>query len=127
MRISIRNVFAWAFSLLLAYGYVVDAGLPKLVGSAGYVAVFGQFGYPLWFMYLIGAWETVSGLLLLLPSLAFYGAVALGIEMIGAATTHFVTGVGSPFHALRGLALLAILAWLRWPRRRRGTSPEVLE
>lgn len=115
MKISFKNVLAWALAFFLAYGYIFDAGLPKLNTDPGYVSTFGAFGYPIWFMYFIGVWETVGGLLLLVPKLAFYGAVALIVDMIGAIFTHLSTGVGSPFHAVRGIVLLAILAWLRRP------------
>ena len=123
MRISIKNVIAWALAFLMAFGFVIDAGLPKLLGAEAYVDVFAAFGYPLWFMYFIGLWETVAGIFLLLPRFAFYGAVALIVEMFGAALTHLVTGVGSPFHAVRAMLLLAILAWLRRPPYLRRADP----
>lgn len=49
---------------------------------------------------MTGAIEMVSAIALLIPSLAFYGAVALAATMIGAIFTHLVIVVGGPAMAV---------------------------
>ena len=62
-----------------------------------------------------GAIEVISAALLLVPSLAFFGALALVVTMVGAIITHvFVIG-GSPAGAIVMLAATAAIAWLRRP------------
>ena len=78
------------------------------------VEQFESFGYSQGFRVLIGILEGVGAVLLLFPRLAFWGAGLLIVVMIGAAYSHLATGLGSPFHALRNLVLLALIAWARW-------------
>ncbi len=115
MRISLKSAVAWVLAVGLAYVYVIASGLPKLQSASGYVTRFEEFGYSMSFMFLVGIYETAAGLLLLIPMTSFYAAVALVVEMAGATYSHLATGVGSPYHALRAMAFLLILAWLRQP------------
>ncbi len=110
-----KEAVAWGLALLGAYTYVVASGVPKLLDSPGYVTRFAEFGYSTGFMYFIGVYETIFGLALLIPRLSFYAALALTGEMVGATYSHLATGVGTPSHALRAIAFLLILAWLRRP------------
>ena len=89
------------------------AGIPKLIGTATMVQMFDAIGAGQWLRYLTGGIEVVSGVLLLVPSLAFFGALALIPTMIGAIITHvFVVG-GSPIPAVVLLVATAAIAWLR--------------
>ena len=110
---TVGNVLVWALSILLAAAYLLDA-YPKLTGSQGVVEQFESFGYSQGFRVLIGVLEGVGAVMLLFPRLAFWGAALLSVVMIGAAYSHLATGLGSPFHALRNLVLLAIIARVRW-------------
>jgi putative oxidoreductase len=92
------------------------AGASKLAGAEAMVQTFDAIGLGQWFRYLTGGIEVVSAVLLLVPSLAFFGAIVLIPTMIGAVITHvFVVG-GSPVPA--GVLLLATagIAWARRPR-----------
>jgi hypothetical protein len=87
----------------------------KLAGQAAMVQTFEVIGLGQWFRYLTGIIEVVSAALLLVPSLAFYGAVALAVTMVGAVITHvFVIG-GSPLPAILLLAATSTIAYLRRP------------
>jgi hypothetical protein len=55
----------------------------------------------------------VAGVLLLVPSLAAYAAVALAATMIGAVATHLFVIGGSPLAAVVALAITAAIAWVR--------------
>lgn len=89
-----NNVAYWILAGLLAltFGFV---GFLKLSASPMEVAVFTHFGYPLWFMYVIGAVEVAGALGLVcgrpinvrLPRMA---AIGLLIIMIGAIGSHLI-------------------------------------
>ena len=77
------------------------------------VQVFGVIGLGQWFRYLTGAIEVVSAVLLLIPSLAAYGAAALAVTMVGAIITHLFIVGGSPLIPILLLAATATIAWAR--------------
>ena len=78
--------------LLLAFG---SAGFLKLSANPMEVEMFARFGYPLWFMYVIGVAEITGALGLVcgqfidarLPRFASLGLLAI---MIGAITSHLM-------------------------------------
>jgi uncharacterized membrane protein YphA (DoxX/SURF4 family) len=100
-----------------AAGLFLFAGTSKLVGIAVMVQMFEAIGLGQWFRYLTGAIEVVSALLLLVPSLAFFGAVALMSTMIGAIVTHLFVVGGSPAAAIVLLGVTSAVAWTRRPDR----------
>jgi uncharacterized membrane protein YphA (DoxX/SURF4 family) len=102
----------WVLQIAAAMLFIM-AGSAKLADDPAMVQVFGAIGVGQWFRYLTGAIEVVGGVLLLVPSLAAWAALALAVTMIGAVATHlFVTG-GSAASAVVLLAVLAIVAWAR--------------
>ena len=110
------NVFAWILSVLLALAFLL-AGIPKLLSVAGWIGRFARWGYPRWFLYLIGLVELSGAILLLLPRYAIYGVGILIVVMLGAAYTHVTNGEGlAVVRPLIFLALLVALGWLRRPR-----------
>jgi putative oxidoreductase len=92
------------------------AGVLKLSGVPAMVQVFDAVGIGQWFRYLTGAIEIVSGLLLLIPALAFCGAAVLAATMVGAVFTHLFIVGGSAAPAAVLLAATAGIAWMRRPR-----------
>jgi putative oxidoreductase len=92
------------------------AGASKLAGAEAMVQTFDAIGLGQWFRYLTGGIEVVSAVLLLVPSLAFFGAIVLIPTMIGAVITHvFVVG-GSPAPAAVFLLATVGIAWARRPQ-----------
>ena len=78
-----------AFILALLF---FATGGTKLVDFPSHVASFAKWGYPAWFMYVIGSVEVISGLLLIFPFTRYYGATLIVIVMIGAIFTHIQAG-----------------------------------
>ena len=110
-----KAIVSWTLQVIAA-GAFLAAGTSKLLGVAAMVQMFDAIGAGQWFRYLTGAVEVVSGLLLLVPSLAVFGALALAATMIGAIVTHvFVVG-GSPAPAIFLLLLTSAIAWMRRSR-----------
>jgi len=91
------------------------AGSLKLSGAPLMVQEFGLLGLGQWFRYLTGTIEIVSALLLLVPSLAFFGASALAVTMVGAVIAHLAILGGSPIPALVLLIVTSAIAWVRRP------------
>ena len=91
------------------------AGGSKLAGAPMMVQMFDAIGVGQWFRYLTGAIEVTSAVLLLVPSLAFFGALALAATMVGAVVTHLFVIGGSPAMPIVLLAATGTIAWLRRP------------
>ena len=114
------QITLWIATALLALP-LVAAGLPKLLGQGGWVGMFAHWGYPAWFVPVVGAGEVLGVALLFIPGLASIGAVMIAIVMAGAAFTHATHSEGPrvvPTSILCSLALLigwARLARFRWP------------
>lgn len=111
-KASFKNISAWVISILLAASFLF-AGFPKINPSPGMIARFEAWGYSPEFAVFIGIIEVAVGLLVLWPKAAFYGALLLIFEMVGAAWTHLSTGIGTPLFALLYLAMAAVLLVLR--------------
>ena len=87
-----KDIAYWVLAVLIALPFLAGAYL-KLTGSEMEVQGFQMFGYPLWFMYFIGACELLGAFGLLfgkilhrdLPRLAALGLIGI---MIGAIYTH---------------------------------------
>ena len=112
------RVGVWVLSVLLAFVFVM-AGLPKLQGGPGQVRAFAHWGYPDWFRIVVGVVELASGALLLIPRLAFFGALGIAAIMAGATYTHVVRvpqEAGRAPFTLTLLALAALVAYYRRPR-----------
>jgi uncharacterized membrane protein YphA (DoxX/SURF4 family) len=110
-----KHIFQTVLNILLGVFFIM-AGGKKLLGQEAQIDSFFRWGYPLWFLYLIGAIELVGGISLLFPQLRFFGILMLSVTMIGASITHFrageMTAVPVPFILL---FLLLISAWtMRW-------------
>jgi uncharacterized membrane protein YphA (DoxX/SURF4 family) len=67
---------------------MIGGGLSKLVGESHQVAHFALVGLPRWFLALVGTFETVGGVLLLMPATTPVGSLILSTIMVGALWTH---------------------------------------
>ena len=108
----------WAAQIATAAMFLF-AGTLKLTGAPMMVAMFGVIGIGQWFRYLTGSIEVVSAILLLIRSLALFGALLLIPTMVGAVLTHLFIVGGSPAIPIVLLALTIAIAWTRriQPRR----------
>jgi putative oxidoreductase len=106
----------WVLQIVSA-GMFLMAGTLKLSGNPMMVQMFGVIGLGQWFRYLTGAIEVVGAVLLVIPSVAAYGALALAMTMIGAIITHLFIVGGSPMVPILLLASTTTIAWARWSGR----------
>ncbi len=93
---GIKKGTLWTATILLSVIFVAS-GASKLLGSDFATDGFEGWGYPLWFMVLVGLGETAGAIFILLPrytllgvSMRFWGATILVAVMMGAVGTHIV-------------------------------------
>jgi uncharacterized membrane protein YphA (DoxX/SURF4 family) len=111
-RSRLRAGGLWALQIISA-GMFLLAGSLKLLGNPLMVQQFGAIGLGQWFRYLTGTIEVVSAVLLLIPSVAAYGAAALAATMVGAILAHLFVIGGSPLVPMLLLASTATIASAR--------------
>ncbi len=118
-----KEVALWIVTLLLAL-VCLRSGLMKMPGVPGeqfWARDFARWGYPIWFMVVVGITELASGALLLVPRVAGYGAAAFAVVMVGAIFTHAThnESVRLPFNAFL-LALSLVVLFARRPALLKG-------
>lgn len=91
---------------------------PTWFGPA-YAEKFAGWGYPSWFRFLVGTIEGVCAVLLVIPrrQARFMGAAALVLLLVGANTTHIISGsqVSDRLAAPTMLVISAVIALANWP------------
>src|ERR1700692_878831 len=101
----------WLTPVVLALMFLM-AGGPKLAGVPAMVSLFDALGLGQWFRYVTGVIEVTSGIAMLIPSAAIFGAMLLIPTMLGAAAANLFLGQ-SPAAPLVLLLLAAAVAWIR--------------
>lgn len=102
----------WAMTVvswLLALVFLASGGA-KLIAPEMIVEQFQAWGYPAWFVDVVGVTEVLGGLLLLAATTRVVGAALLIVVMIGAAGTHILAGEW--VSTVAPVALLALLVWI---------------
>ncbi len=104
----------------------IASGAMKLAGTEESVKRFQDFSYPPWFMYVTGAIEVGSGILIMICKLRFWGALLLICTMIGAIYSHAKIGEGADEMIAPGvlLVLCAVVAWAACPFCGKTTAVE---
>jgi putative oxidoreductase len=89
--VTLRRAAVWAGAIVLAVVFVA-VGLSKLGGAsaARWGARFGQWGYPANAHYVVGMFEALGGVGVLIPKRRRIAAATLVVLMIGALITHAV-------------------------------------
>lgn len=109
-----RSVGSVALRGLLTAVFLVAAGM-KFAAVPFEVEGFVRFGYPLWFMDVVGALQLLGAVLLWTPGCVALGAGLLAVLMAGAVGSHLLAGdpVLMPLPALVLLLLLGGVAHAR--------------
>jgi MYXO-CTERM domain-containing protein len=105
-------VALWLTQVALAVMFLM-AGGSKLAGVPGMVSLFDAIGLGQWFRYVTGVIEVTSGIALLVPSAAVFGAMLLIPTMLGAIVINVFVVPASPVPPLVLLLLAAAVAWAR--------------
>jgi uncharacterized membrane protein YphA (DoxX/SURF4 family) len=69
---------------------MIGGGTMKLIGQADQVAQFANWGLPTWFRTLVGTFEVLGGILLIVPATTPAGSLILSTIMVGAIWGHLV-------------------------------------
>ena len=109
-----KNIALWILSGLLGLAFIFG-GATKLLAMPPHPEHFAGWGYPGWFMYLTGAIELVSAILLFIPRVAAFGAALLVPTMIGAALTHLTHADAA--HVAPSLVMLVLSSAVLYGRR----------
>ena len=105
-------VALWVAQVALALMFLM-AGGSKLAGAPAMVTLFDALGVGQWFRYVTGVIEVLSGLALLIPAVAVFGALLLIPTMIGAIIVNLFVVPASPVAPIVLLLLAAVVAWAR--------------
>jgi putative oxidoreductase len=105
-------IVLWVAQVALAAMFLM-AGGSKLVGVPAMVSLFDALGFGQWFRYVTGIIEVASGIALLVPSAAVFGAMLLIPTMLGAAAANLFLGQPPAVP----LVLLLVAAAVAWTRR----------
>ena len=108
------NVLSKYSSVILAVIFLLS-GAAKLAGLDFEIQAFERWGYPVWFMYLVGVIEVSGAVVLMIRPLRALAAAGLSLFMIGPIVTHVL-------HAEWGmmmvaLAIMLLAAWVAWQWR----------
>lgn len=118
MQIRIRLVIAWTLAMLLALQFVTS-GVPMLNPGPATLERFAAWGYGSGITRLTGVLATTGGIMVLMPTLAAYGAGILGVVMAGAIYTQLSTGIGSVGSSMVLLVMAGVVVALRAPQAHR--------
>ena len=110
------TVLLWVAQISMAEMFVM-AAIPKLAGDPQMIGLFDALGVGQWFRYATGAIELAGAVLLLVPRLALFGAIALAATMVGAIITHLFIVGGSPLLPIVLLGVTTAIGWARWSER----------
>lgn len=119
-----KNIASWIIQGLIAVLFLM-MGSGKLMSDPEVVANFTRWGMPNKMYLVIGIFEVLGAIGLLIPRLAGLAAVGLIFIMIGALFTHLTHGeFGMAFMPLMVMILLGVVAYLRNPLSIFKKSPE---
>jgi putative oxidoreductase len=105
-------VVLWTLQIVSAALFLFSGTL-KLSGAPMMVQMFGAIGLGQWFRFFTGGLEVISAVLLLVPSLARFGALAMAVTMVGAILAHLFIIGGNPAVPIALLAATTTIAWVR--------------
>ena len=119
-----KNKVQMVVTALLSLAFL-GAGIMKLTGAEEMRQGFENWGYPIFFMYIIGLCEVAGAIGLWLRRFSYAAKVCFIILMAGAVLTHLVfDGVGDAIGAV--ILLIFAVVTLILHRRERDTNDELM-
>jgi len=116
----------WIVSVLVCVA-MLTPGVSKVVNLEGrsldgWSQRFEGWGLPPSLVPVVGVAELGGGVLLLVPKVAPFGGVSVGVTMIGAMFTHLLNGQLKRAPIPLIIALMAFfVSWHRWNQRARSS------
>lgn len=110
----LATILTWVLKIALAVAFG-SAAVMKLTSQPAMVEHFNLIGFGPYFIYVTGAIELSSALLLLIPPTAFLGALGLVGISLGAYVAQIGPLHGDVIHVFVLGALALIAAWVTTP------------
>ena len=108
------TILMWVCAVLAAVGFIA-AGLPKILQVPAWVSSFEEWQYPAWFLIVVGTWEVIGAVSLLVPRTMIWGAMWLLPIILGAAYTHIrFDPLPELLRPLIFLVLISVAGYLRY-------------
>ncbi len=112
----VKTIILW----VLLTSFIIPGlifGYQKLIGEKQKTELFKRFGYPLWFMHILGLAEIIACLLMLFSPTRIIGILIFPVILAGAVYTHLQfkdpkKEVMTPVFV--GVHLLAIFLFTLW-------------
>lgn len=98
-------------------------GITKLLRVSFQVNFFNHWGYPAWFMYVVGLFELAGAVGLYMEKSRRYANIALLLFMIGAFYTHLKSGDAIQMMSLA--MVTTILLGIHFMKLKRSSIPQV--
>ena len=116
----VKIVISWIVQILLAIFFLLAAS-GKLISSPQVIERFRNWGFPNKWYLVIGVFELLGAIGLLVPRIAGYAASGLILLMVGASLTHLVNAEG--LQVLRPLIFIIFLTLIVYIRRPWAPQP----
>jgi hypothetical protein len=131
------KIIYWVAIGLLAF-CMLPQGLAQVFGTKGYVGIVAHLGYPLYLLYIIGAWKILGVIAILIPGFNLvkeWAYAGFFFVMSGAVFSHIASGDSiKEIAPSLFLLILTVAAWyFRYAYRKNssvnqqvnGTVPKV--
>ncbi|MDB4925920.1 DoxX family protein [Mucilaginibacter sp.] len=121
-----KLIIYWVATALLAFGMTIS-GLQQIFHAKSMVDLVVPLGYPLYFLYIIGAWKILGVIAILIPRFKLvkeWAYAGFFFAMSGALVSHLASGDDS----LKGIigpfmqTVFVILSWYFRPDNRKIIS-----
>ena len=117
-----NKIIYWASTIWLALG-MLAGGLQQLFHVKGFVDINAHLGYPLYFLYILGAWKILGAIAILIPKFSLlkeWAYAGFFFVMSGAVFSHIASGdpVNEIAHPLV-LLILTVVSWYFRPADRK--------
>lgn len=116
-----KNIASWIIQVVVALLFIMMA-FPKLMSDPETVANFARWGLPAKMYLVIGMFELLGAIGLLIPKTSALAAIGLILIMIGALFTHLTHG--EMLMSLMPIMVMALLGFVVFVRKPWGKSEE---
>ena len=117
-----KLVVSWAVRILTAFGFL-GASLGKLTNNSEVIKMFEDWGFPEGFHFIIGIFELLLAILLVIPKTLKIAIIGLALIMVGAVITHLLNDpVIQLIRPFIFLVLLSIIYYINYPINKKEKS-----
>ena len=120
-----NKIIYWISTIWLALG-MLAGGLQQIFHTKGFVDIIVHLGYPLYFLYILGAWKILGVIAILIPKFSLlkeWAYAGFFFAMSGGVFSHIALGdsMNEIFPSL-SLLILTVVSWYFRPADRKIIS-----